>query len=216
MRQRRLAPLPGTAALLLVVAACGGPASTGSSSPISPAVGSIAPSSSPERPGPAESAADPSGALPSIALPSFNPDKDLEALLPDTFKGVTLEKRSIKDAEVLGQGPTLNAVVTALGLKATDVSVALAEDAAGTLGVTFEAIRFAGADSDRLLQAFEAATQASGDLVGFVHLGGKDVMKANESSGMGSFTYSFVRTDVVFRVTATDDAAADAALAALR
>ncbi len=172
---------------------------------------------SPEPPGPAESTAtEASGALPSIALPSFNPDRDLEALLPGTFTGVALEKRSIRDAEVLGQGPTLNAVVTALGLKATDVSVALAEDAAGTLGVTFEAIRFAGADSGRLLQAFEAATQDSGDLVGFVHLGGKDVLKANEGSTMGSFTYSFVRTDVVFRVTATDDAAADAALAILR
>jgi hypothetical protein len=137
-------------------------------------------------------------------------------MLPDAYRGVSLEKRSIKNAEVLGQGPTLNAVVTALGLKATDVSVALAEDAAGTLGVTFEAIRFAGADSGRLLQAYEAATQASGELVGLVHFAGRDVIKANESSGMGSFTYAFVRTDVVFRVTATDDAAAGAAIAILR
>jgi hypothetical protein len=157
-----------------------------------------------------------SGALPSIALPSFIPDRDLEANLPDTYKGVSLEKRSIKNAEVLGQGPTMNAVVSTLNLKATDVSVALAEDAAGTLGVTFEAIRFAGADSDRLLQAYEAATKASGELVGLVHLDGRDVVKANESSGTGSFTYSFVRTDIVFRVTAADDAAASAALAILR
>lgn len=217
MRQGRLARLTGTAALILAVAACVGPASSASSLPASSAASSIRPSTSHERPGPAESAAtEASGALPSIALPSFNPDKDLEALLPATFKGVALEKRSIRDAEVLGQGPTLNTVVSALNLKATDVSVALAEDAAGTLGVTFEAIRFAGADSGRLLQAFEAATQDSGDLVGFVHLGGKDVVKANDGSRIGSLTYSFVRTDVVFRVTATDDAAADGALAILR
>ena len=203
------------AGAVFVAAACSLPASpVGTPSRSAAPLTSGAPleSTAPTATAPAEA----SGALPSIALPSFNPDKDLEGLLPATFKGVSLEKRSIKDAEVLGQGPTLNTVVSALNLKATDVSVALAEDAAGTLGVTFEAIRFAGADSGRLLKAFEAATQDSGDLVGFVHLGGKDVVKANEGSGMGSFTYSFVRTDVVLRVTAADDAAADAALAIFR
>jgi hypothetical protein len=75
---------------------------------------STVPSPSPE----ASAAPAASGVIPSLALPSFTADKDLEALLPSTFNGVTLQKFSIKDAEVLGQDPTsdVNKAVTALGL----------------------------------------------------------------------------------------------------
>jgi len=104
-------------------------------------------------------------------------------------------------------------MVTALGLKATDVSVAMAADPAGTLATQFVAVRFKGADSGKLLQAFQAASQASGDLVGTVNLGGKDVVKTK--SGSGGFSYFYVRNEVILGVTARDDTAAAAALAVL-
>jgi hypothetical protein len=91
--------------------------------------------------------------------------------------------------------------------------VAAAADPAGKLDVSFEAIRFAGADSGRLLQVIQAASQASGDLVGSVNLGGKGVIKTKDSSG--SFSYFYVRNDVALAVTAKDDAAADPALRVL-
>ncbi len=64
--------------------------------------------SRPPRPQPSTAAAESTApaasvALPSVAIPSFNEDKDLEALLPATFGGVTLQKFSIKGAEFLGQ-----------------------------------------------------------------------------------------------------------------
>ena len=228
LHRRRMAPFVAFAALAVLVAACGGSATaapSASPSSVAPsAAPSLEPSASPESAAPSASTAlgasgapEASGALPSIALPSFVSDKDLEALLPDTFKGVTLQKFSIKGAQVLGQDPTsdLNKAVTALGLNATDVSVAAAEDAAGTLGISFAAIRFAGADSGKLLQVFEAASQASGDLVGSVNLAGKDVIKTKDSSTTGSFSYFYVHGDVVLGVTAKDDATAAPALAVL-
>jgi hypothetical protein len=145
----------------------------------------------------------------------LNADKDLEALLPSTFGGATLKKFSFKGAEFLGQDPTsdFNKMVTALGLNTAAVSVAVAGDAAGDAAVQFAAIRFAGADSGKLLEVFKAASQASGDLIASVNLGGKDVIKTKDSSG--SFSYFYVRNDVVLGVTTKDDATAAKALAVL-
>ena len=235
MRRHLFAPLAAAAALAVFVAACGGSA-TAAPSAVAPSVAasvapsvaaSVAPSVEPSAApaastSPAESAAaaastapGASGAVPSFAMPSFTPDKDLEALLPSTFGGATLQKFSMKGADFLDADPTsdFNKVVSSLGLKVTDVSVAVASDAAGKLDTQFAAIRFAGADSGKLLEVFKAASQASGDLVGSVNLGGKDVMKTKDASG--SLSYFYVRGDVVLGVNAKDDTAAAAALAVL-
>jgi hypothetical protein len=163
----------------------------------------------------ASAAADASGALPSIALPSFNADKDLEALLPPTFGGATLQKFSMKGAQFLGSSPNpaFDQAIAALGLTAADVSVAIAADPTGKMDISFAAIRFAGADSGKLLQVFQAASQATGDLVGSVNVGGKDVIKTKDSSG--SFSYFYVKNDTVLGVTAKTDAAAAPALQVL-
>ena len=225
MRRRLFAPLAASAVLAVFVAACGGSATVAPSAAAPSAAASVAPSvepstvpspSSEASAAPAESTAPAaSGALPSIALPSFTPDKDLEALLPSTFGGATLQKISLKGVQAMGQDPTFNQAVTALGLTAADISVAVAADPTGKLEVQFEAIRFAGADSGKLLQVFQTASQASGDLVGTVNLGGKAVMKTKDSSGTGTFSYFYVRNDVVLGVTAKDDATAATALAVL-
>jgi hypothetical protein len=217
MRRHLFAPLAASAVLAVFVAACGGSATAAPSAAAPSAAESVAPSVAPSPSAeasatPAESTApDASGAIPSIALPSFTPDKALEALLPSTFDGAPLQKISFKGAQFLGQDPTsdFNKTVTALGLNASDVSMAAAVGAA----VQFVAIRFAGADSGKLLQVFQAASQASGDLIGSVNLGGKDVIKTKDSSG--SFSYLYVRNDVVLGVTTKDDATAAKALAVL-
>jgi hypothetical protein len=217
MRHHLFTPLAALAVLSILVAACGGSA-TAAPSVAAPSVApSVAPSPSPEpSASPAASAAaDASGALPSIALPSFNADKDLEALLPTTFGGATLQKFSMKGAQFLGStpDPTFTQAITALGLTAADVSVAIAADPTGKMDISFAAIRFAGADSGKLLQVFQAASQATGDLVGSVNVGGKDVIKTKDSSG--SFSYFYVKNDTVLGVTAKTDAAAAPALQVL-
>jgi len=79
-------------------------------------------------------------------------------------------------------------------------------DTAGSSGVTFIAIRFAGADSSKLLQVFQAASQASGQTVTSVNIGGKAALKATDSSGSNSYFY--VKNDTILGVTAPDDATA--------
>ena len=221
MRRHLVTPLAGLAILSIMVAACGGSATAAPSAAAPSVAASVAPSVEPS-PSPeasvspaASAAADASGALPSIALPSFNADKDLEALLPSTFGGATLQKFSMKGAQFLGSNPdpTFNQAIAALGLTAADVSVAIAADPTGKMDISFAAIRFAGADTGKLLQVFTAASQASGDLVGSVNVGGKDVIKTKDSSG--TFSYFYVKNDTVLGVTATTDAAAAPALQVL-
>ena len=221
MRRHLFAPLAASAALAVFVAACGGSATVAPSAAAPSAAASVAPSvepstvpspSSEASAAPAESTAPAaSGALPSIALP--NQDKALEALLPSTFGGATLLKQSFKGAESLRQDATAGKMITALGLNVGDVSEAVAVDPTGKVDIVFIAIRFAGADSGKLLEVFKTASQTSGDLVGSVNLGGKDVIKTTASSG--TFSYFYVRNEVVFGVIAKSDATAATALAVL-
>jgi len=221
MRRHLFAPLAAAAALAVLVAACGGSATAAPSAAAPSVAASVAPSVEPS-PSPEASAAAAASAAPaaSVALPSIglpNQDTNLEAVLPSTFNGATLQKFSMKGAQFLGQDPKsdFNKAVTALGLTTADVSVAIAGDSAGKMDVTFAAIRFAGADSGKLLQVFTAASQASGSLVSSVNVGGKDVVKTKDTAGAGSFSYFYVRNDVVLGVTAKDDTAAAAALQVL-
>jgi hypothetical protein len=214
MRLRSFAPLAASAAIAVLIAACGGSATAAPNVAAPSVAASVAPSVEPSPSPAASTAAAASGALPSIGLP--NQDTNLEALLPSTFGGVKLQKISMKGAQFLGQStsPEFNNAMSALGLTAADVSVAVAADPTGTSGVTFLAIRFAGADSGKLSQVFQAASQASGDVVTSVNLAGKDVLKAKSSNG--DLSYYYVKNDTVFGVTGPkDDTAAAAALAVL-
>jgi hypothetical protein len=53
----------------------------------------------------------------------------------------------------------------------------MAADPVGTLETQFAAVRFKGSDSAKLVQAFRASSQASGDLIGSLNIGGKDAIK---------------------------------------
>jgi hypothetical protein len=177
---------------------------------------SAAPSASPEASMAPEASTAPGA---SLAIPSFtlpNQDTNLEALLPSTFGGVKLQKFSMKGEQYLsqGSGTQLDAAMSGLGLTAADLSVAVAADPANATGITFLAIRFAGADSGKLQQVFLAAAQASGDYLGSVSVGGKNVIKSKDTAGT-SFSYFYVKNDTVLGVTAKDDATAAPALALL-
>jgi hypothetical protein len=214
MRLRSFAPFAASAAAAVLIAACGGSATAAPSVAAPSAAVSVAPSVEPSPSPAASAAAVASGALPSIGLP--NQDTNLEAMLPSTFNGVTLQKFSMKGAQFLGQDPTssFNKAVTALGLTTADVSVAIATDPTSKTAVTFAAIRFAGADSSKLLQVFQAASVTAGTVVSAANVGGKDVIKTKDTTG-ASFSYFYVRNDVVLGVTAPDDAAAAPALQVL-
>jgi hypothetical protein len=175
----------------------------------------VAPSVQPSPSPAASAAAAASGALPSFVLPSFIPDKNLEALLPSTFGGATLQKFSMKGAQFLGQSSNteFNNAMSALGLTAADVSVAVAADPTGKVDTSFVAIRFAGADSGKLMQVFQAASQTQGSVVTSVNIGGKNVVKTQDKSG--TLSYFYVLNDTVLGVTAKTDAAAATALAVL-
>ncbi len=218
--RRHLAPLAASAALAIFVAAC---SSSATPSPTAPpaAAASVAPSVAPSAAPSMQASAAPAAstapaasfAIPSIGLPSQ--DKNLEGILPSTFGGATLQKFSMNFAQFQGQSSdkTFAQAVTALGLTPADVSVAVAADITGK-GVSFLAIRFAGADSGKLSQVFQAASQASGDVISSVNLGGKDVLKAKSSNG--DLTYFYIKNDTILGVTgAKDDATAGAALAVL-
>ncbi len=217
--RRLVGPLAASAAIAVLVVACGGSATPApTATPAPAAAASVAPSVSPSpepSAAPSQSAvAAASGALPSFALP--NQDAGLAALLPSTFGGATFQKISMKGEQFLGQSSNadFSKAMSDLGLTAADVSVAVAADMTGKSGVTFIAIRFAGADSGKLSQVFQAATQASGDVVSSVNLAGKDVIKAKSTNG--DLSYFYVKNDTIFGVSGPkDDATAGAALAVL-
>jgi hypothetical protein len=145
-------------------------------------------------------------------VPTPVPASSLEALLPSTYNGTTLQRYSWSGTVFVFQNPTsfFSKMVTTLGLTAADLSGAAASDPAGTTGFpSFVALRFAGVDGSRLLQVLPAAMQESGLSVETVTIGGKDVMKVEYSD---STAYYYVRDDVVLGVTAKDAAVAAEAL----
>jgi hypothetical protein len=201
---RRLALTAASAVLAVLTAACGG-SSAATPSASSPTIAaSTAPSASPA---PTEAAV----ATTSVTVP--NQDTNLEALLPSTFAGTKLQKISMKGSQYLGANSELGKVVTELGLTTADVSVAIATSPGSANSPTFVAVRFAGADSGKLLQVFQAATVASGDVVTPANVAGKDVLKTTDKAG--ATTYFYVHNDVVLGVTAKDEATAAAGLALL-
>ncbi|HVA87761.1 MAG TPA: hypothetical protein VNF73_15765, partial [Candidatus Saccharimonadales bacterium] len=189
MTRRSIQSLVAGVAVTLVVGACSSSAAT--LTPIPAASQSAAPSAAP-------ASAEPSAAITTFAIPSFafpsggsftipsfalpSGDKALEARLPDSINGVTLRKFSIAGADFLTNPSSagasdLNGALAALGKTPADVSVAVATDPSGELGLTLGAFRIAGTDSGALLNAFVSATQkeAPGATVAQTSIGGKNV-----------------------------------------
>jgi hypothetical protein len=222
MRARSRILFPGAAALLLAVAACSG-ASTPTPNPSSAGGGAQAPASL-QPSGPSAVVTLPSAApqasdqvvLPAAPSPYVN--KALEALLPGTYAGATFVKLSLAGPDFLAQDASSPFVgmVSALGLKSTDVSASAAGDPSGQLDVAFGVIRFAGVDSTTLQTAFQSALQSVGDTISTVTIGGRNLIKMKDTAnGLVSYGYFYVRADMIIGVTSGDETTATTAAAAL-
>lgn len=215
-RPRSLGGLAATcAALAIVIAACSSSASASPSTAAATAAAvtaSAAPSLAPS----VAAIEAPSLALPSLAIPSFNADKDLEALLPSDYCGAKTRKFSFAGAQFLAQpsasSKTFMNILGQMSKTPADVSVAIASVAAAKCaGVSFVAFRIKGADQAQFEQLFLAA--AAQDLGGFptkVNVGGKDVWTYKDKTGVGT-SWVYFKGDVSFSVNAsTETQAADA------
>jgi hypothetical protein len=191
------AALAATLLLAFAIAACGSGASA-----------SPTPTATVEPSEPAASGAEPS--LPSEA-------GDLEALIPDTVGGVTLQKLSMRGNEFANSGSAsaeAEEFLNNLGVSPDDVSVAIGfgispDSGSGAAVFVFKA---EGADSGRLLQTFKDATDAERDTPlewESATVGGKQVERATDPE-MDNRVYLYVTGDLlVFVATANEDDAAE-------
>ena len=201
------------AASLLLFVGCQGadPASTTLGSPSAQAT-EATPTEEPATDEPSAAPTD-DGALPSVDLPSFNADKELEERLPDEIGGATLTKFSFAGEDMLsgGDNPEFEAMLEELGASSSDFSVAIAAGQVGTDTVSIGALRVGGIQGDQALDAFIAAGQAGGEDVdiGEATVGGRSVVTLldNESSQLG-LTYLYASGDVIFFVQSPNEALA--------
>lgn len=155
-----------------------------------------------------------SGAIP---FPSIgNSDTALEAILPDTIDGITLQKYSMKADEFLNSGqndPQSVAFLNALGVDPSTISVAfgfgLDIQNQSALGVF--AFKAPGAGSDTLLSVFKTASEQgnSGYSWSSATVGGKSVQVSDEPSQPGLKIYLYATNDILFLVTGSEGPSAD-------
>ncbi len=204
MNRFRTAGLAGILAIL--VAACS--SNSGASSTPSPT-----PTPAPTA-NPGSSEAVSSG----IPFPSIgNSDTALEALLPDTVGGITLQKYSMKGSEFMGSAqsdPQSEAFLNALGVSPGDISVAFGfgVDIANQSALGVFAFKAPGAGSDRLLSVFKTAASQGDSSYNWqsTTVGGKSVQQSAEPSDPSTQIYLYPTNDVLFLVTGSASAAADA------
>jgi hypothetical protein len=173
----------------LVLAACGGGAAT--TAPTTAAAATQAPAMTlPPLP----------SGLGSFAIPSFNQDRELEGLLPDTLGGAPVTKLSMTGDTMLAAGgsPELAAVLQQFNKAPSDLSVAIGGTTSGT-GVGLFAYRIKGVDANQFFQTFLTAAQAEdpGMTVTDMTLAGKAVKKVVTSD---ETLYLYASGDVLFAV----------------
>jgi len=194
--------------LAVAVAAC----SSGGASPTSSATLSPTPTPVPTAT-PVASEATGSG----IPFPSIgNSDQALEALLPDTVDGITLQKYSMKANEFMNSSqadPQSQAFLNALGVAPSEVSVAFGfgVDIANQSALGVFAFEAPGAGSDRLLTIFKTAAESGDSSYHWqsATVGGKSVQESDEPSQPGLKIYLYATNDVLFLVTGNEGPAAD-------
>ncbi len=208
----RTRPL-GPAALALVAAvlvACGGPTPSAGAGGATQGPASVAASQAPS--GSAAPTPDSSGlsSLPPVVVPSQSADRNLEALLPGSFGGASLQKFSLRFVDFASQATAKDyeAVARALGVSPDDITIAYAGDATGTVDVQFLAVRFPGADPARVAEVFKGSIVRRGETITTLTLGGKSALV----SSADATRYSYFKADMVLGVIAPDRATAALAL----
>jgi len=200
----RLRTTAALTTILVVLAACGPAASSDSAEPSSEA--SVAASEAQPSEG---------GNLPSF---SAGVVADLEALIPDTVGGVTVQKVSMAGSEFLISPDSDDALVEFvedIGVGPTDISMASGSALTSEGVFLMFVIRAAGADSTTLVSAFKEAQSASMATPlqwSSATIGGKQVDEADLG---GQSTYIYAMGDVLVWVVASDTAAAEEVLGGL-
>jgi hypothetical protein len=180
-----------TAALIMVLAACR-PAASGSSNEPSSATSPAA----------------------SAAQASRGPVADLEAWIPDTVAGVTMQKQSMQGNDALLEFDDQAAITLLqdLGVSPSDVSLAIGigYSAALNFSARMFVFRAAGVDPDRLEAAFKKAIDAARDTPlkwTSTSIGAKQVETAVDGPATN---YLYVKDDVlVFLLPSDQDVAAE-------
>jgi hypothetical protein len=149
-------------------------------------------------------------AVPTPGVPSS--DRELEAVLPDTFEGEALQKFSFSGTDAVRGDSTTLAIIAAAGRSVGDFSIAGA--VGQTSGAAFMAMRLKGADASMIQRLFEQSAHQSGDEVEQVSLGGQRVYRVSGPTRIGAI-YFVIEGDTAVAVTATDDASAVIGLASL-
>jgi hypothetical protein len=197
--------------VIVTMAAC---SSTPTQSPTGTPAGGATPTSGEQ--GTPTTAESPSGALPSFELP--HNAAELEALLPDTLGGVTLQKSSWTGTDFVSQNSSnteLTAFLQSLGKSLNDISAAAAFSP--TFDNSIFAFRVNGVDHNILISEFQKAENSGLDTPipwTSATVGGKNVFQATTDTA-GEMIYLYGVADLFFEVTSNDPAIAAEALSKL-
>jgi len=153
----------------------------------------------------------PSISIPTITLPSFAPDADLEALFPDSVNGQTLEITSAKGEDVVrafgNTDPTrLQALISDLGVGMDHVSAAISFNVwpgateGEFTGLTLIAVRVQGVPGGNTLAGLTEMTREDIEnaQVGTASIGGKQVTAISNPEDADENVYLYAVGDVVF------------------
>lgn len=224
---RLFVPLAISAAIVVVLAGCGG--ATAPSSPSSGGAGA-SPAASPASASPASSSAaaseiataPPSSTGPSLpAITSSHADPALEALLPAEVSGTPMQRSSATLAALLAPGgdrTAIDAFLQGIGKSDSDGTYAAAFDPTNTVGGGIFAFKIAGVNAGVLLPAILSVEQSdlgTGATTRQATIGGKSVTVVSVGTGVNDTEWVYGRDDVVFVVHAPDETHAAAYLQAL-
>jgi ABC-type glycerol-3-phosphate transport system substrate-binding protein len=182
--------LAGAALALAVVAgACGGTTPTGSA---------------------------PTGGLPSVAIPSFAESAQLEATLPTSVGGVTLQTGSLNVLNLYLNGNTaanfLTVMIAGLGVSPAQVGVAAAADSGGQIQIA--AGQFNGVTSAAIQTQIETVAKAQDPNVTLANttIGGKSVTTATYPNSHTGPVVAYVTGDTLYLLQSSNPALVEDAL----
>jgi hypothetical protein len=221
---RVLRPVAVSAAIILVLAGCGGSApsapsgaaggSAAAASTASAGVSSSEPSAVATTPSSSAGASLP-------AVTSSHADPALEALLPAEISGTPMQRSSATLAALLASGgdrTAIDAFLQGIGKTESDGTFAAAFDPTSTVGGGIFAFKIAGVNTDVLLPAIvsvESADLGAGATTNPATVGGKDVTVVSVGTGVNDTEWVYSHDDVVFVIHAPDEAHAATFLQAL-
>lgn len=222
---RAFVPMVIGAAMVLVLAGCGG----GPANPPSNAVGG-SPAAAASATTAAVSISAPSGGASaavssegpsSPAVTSSHADPALEALLPAEVAGTAIQRSSASLAALLASGgdrTAVDAFLQGIGKSESDGTYAAAFDPTNTMTGGIFAFRIAGVDAGVLLPAIVSVEQSdlgTGATARQATVGSQSVTVVSVGTGVNDTEWLFGRDDVVFVIHAPDETHAAAFLQAL-